>query len=336
MGQTQRNHIKKICSIKIGGTISKGSNLLLSIRRWFDTDAATDQTPQTELKQVDWFRIIPFVIMHAMCLGVIWVGWSWFAILTAVGLYLIRMFGITGFYHRYFSHNSFKTNRFWQFVFAVIGNTSVQRGPLWWAAHHRHHHRYADTDKDIHSPSQHGFIWSHMGWLTSPANFPTKMNYVKDWAKFPELRWINRFDIVIPILLAVFLFLGGSILQAYAPQLKTSGPQLLIWGFFISSVALFHGTVTINSFDHMIGTRRYDTPDTSRNNAILALITLGEGWHNNHHHYAITARQGFYWWEIDITYYLLKILSWLGIVWDLRQLPENVRDQNQVAASTPK
>ncbi len=336
MGQTQRNHIKKICSIKKGGTISKGSNLLLSIRRWFDTDAAADQTPQTEFKQVDWFRIIPFVIMHAMCIGVIWVGWSWFAILTAVGLYLIRMFGITGFYHRYFSHNSFKTNRFWQFMFAVIGNSSVQRGPLWWAAHHRHHHRYADTAKDIHSPSRHGFIWSHMGWLTSPANFPTKMNYVKDWAKFPELRWINRFDIVIPILLAVFLFLGGSILQAYAPQLKTSGPQLLIWGFFISSVALFHGTVTINSFDHMIGTRRYDTPDTSRNNAILALITLGEGWHNNHHHYAITARQGFYWWEIDITYYLLKILSWLGIVWDLRQLPENVRDQNQVAASTPK
>ena len=333
MGQTQRNHIKKICSIKKGGTISKGPNLLLSIRRWFDTDAAADQTPQTEFKQVDWFRIIPFVIMHAMCIGVIWVGWSWFAILTAVGLYLIRMFGITGFYHRYFSHNSFKTNRFWQFVFAVIGNTSVQRGPLWWAAHHRHHHRYADTDKDIHSPSQHGFIWSHMGWLTSPANFPTKMNYVKDWAKFPELRWINRFDIVIPILLAVFLFLGGSILQAYAPQLKTNGPQLLIWGFFISSVALFHGTVTINSFDHMIGTRRYDTPDTSRNNAILALITLGEGWHNNHHHYAITARQGFYWWEIDITYYLLKIFSWLGIVRDLRGLPQGLRDQNRVVAN---
>ena len=318
------------------GPIPNKSALLLSIRRWFDTDAPADKTPQTEFKQVDWFRIIPFVIMHAMCIGVIWVGWSWFAILTAAGLYFIRMFAITGFYHRYFSHNSFKTNRFWQFVFAIIGNSSVQRGPLWWAAHHRHHHRYADTDKDIHSPSQHGFIWSHMGWLTSPANFPTKMNYVKDWAKFPELRWINRFDIVIPVLLAVFLFLAGSILQAYAPQLKTSGPQLLIWGFFISSVVLFHGTVTINSFDHMIGTRRYDTPDTSRNNAVLALITLGEGWHNNHHHYAVTARQGFFWWEIDITYYLLKILSWLDIVWDLRQLPENVRDQNQVAASTSK
>jgi fatty-acid desaturase len=213
------------------------------------------------------------------------------------------MFAITGFYHRYFSHRAFNTNRFWQFIFAVIGNSSVQRGPLWWAAHHRHHHRYADTEKDIHSPSRHGFIWSHIGWLTSPANFPTKMQFVKDWAKYPELRWINRFDTVIPVLLAVILFLGGNLLQKYTPGLGTNGPQLLIWGFFISSVLLFHGTVTINSFDHMIGSRRYDTPDTSRNNAILALITLGEGWHNNHHHYAISARQGFYWWEIDITYY---------------------------------
>jgi stearoyl-CoA desaturase (delta-9 desaturase) len=160
------------------------------------------------------------------------------------------------------------------------------------------------------------------------------MQYVKDWAKYPELRWINRFDTVIPVLLAVSLFVGGNLLQDYAPGLGTSGPQLLIWGFFISSVVLFHGTVTINSFDHMIGSRRYDTPDTSRNNAILALITLGEGWHNNHHHCAICARQGFYWWEIDITYYLLKLLSWLGIVRDLRGLPEGLRQQNRVVAET--
>jgi stearoyl-CoA desaturase (delta-9 desaturase) len=161
------------------------------------------------------------------------------------------------------------------------------------------------------------------------------MQYVKDWAKYPELRWINRFDIVIPILLAVGLFGGGNLLQKYAPGLGTNGPQLLIWGFFISSVVLFHGTVTINSFDHMIGRRRYDTPDTSRNNAILALLTLGEGWHNNHHHYAISARQGFYWWEIDITYYLLKLLSWLGIVRDLRGLPDGLREQNRVVAEPP-
>ncbi|MGD9151928.1 MAG: acyl-CoA desaturase [Desulfobacterales bacterium] len=312
----------------------KKSSALLSFWRWFDTEASVEYVAEADAKQVDWLRIIPFLIMHLMCLGVIWVGWSWFAVLTAAVLYLIRMFAITGFYHRYFSHNAFKTNRFWQFMFAVLGNSSVQRGPLWWAAHHRHHHRYADTNKDIHSPSQHGFMWSHMGWLTSPANFPTKMQYVKDWAKFPELRWINRFDIVIPVLLAVALFFGGILLETYAPQLETKGPQLLIWGFFISTVVLFHGTVTINSLDHMFGSRRYNTPDTSRNNAILALITLGEGWHNNHHHYAITARQGFFWWEIDMTYYLLKVFSWLGIVWDLRGIPQGLRDQYKIVAET--
>jgi stearoyl-CoA desaturase (delta-9 desaturase) len=321
--------------MKEGKYTPRKSSFLLSFWRWFDTEASAEHVRYTDVKQVDWLRIIPFLIMHLMCLGVIWVGWSGFAVLTAAVLYFIRMFAITGFYHRYFSHNSFKTNRFWQFVFAALGNSSVQRGPLWWAAHHRHHHRYADTNKDIHSPSQHGFMWSHMGWLTSSANFPTKMQYVKDWAKFPELRWINRFDIVIPVLLAVALFFGGILLEIYAPQLETNGPQLLIWGFFISTVVLFHGTVTINSLDHMFGSRRYDTPDTSRNNALLALITLGEGWHNNHHHYAITARQGFYWWEMDITYYLLKIFSWLGIVWDLRGLPQGLRDQSRVVVGSP-
>ena len=316
-------------------TSNTTGHLLTSVLRWFDSDANIESITATDPKKVDWLRIAPLLFLHLMCLGVFWVGWSWTAVGVAALLYFIRMFAITGFYHRYFSHRAFKTNRFWQFMFAAIGNSSVQRGPLWWAAHHRHHHRYADTEKDIHSPSRHGFIWSHIGWLTSPANFPTKMQYVKDWAKYPELRWINRFDIVIPVLLATSLFLGGYLLQIYAPQLGTSGPQRLIWGFFISSVALFHGTVTINSFDHMIGSRRYDTPDTSRNNAVLALITLGEGWHNNHHHYAVTARQGFYWWEIDMTYYLLKVLSWLGIVWDLRGMPEGLRDQNRVLTDTP-
>ena len=320
--------------MKIVGQTKKKPPILLSFWRWFDAEASVDQAASIEVKKVDWLRIIPFVAMHLMCLTVIWVGWSWFSVLTAIGLYFIRMFAITGFYHRYFSHNSFKTNRFWQFIFAVIGNSSVQRGPLWWAAHHRHHHRYADTKKDIHSPSQHGFIWSHIGWLTSPANFPTKIQYVKDWAQYPELRWINRFDIVVPILLAVVLYAGGNLLAIHAPRLGTNGPQMLVWGFFISSVVLFHGTVTINSFDHMFGSRRYNTPDTSRNNAILALITLGEGWHNNHHHYAVSARQGFYWWEIDITFYLLKILSWLGIVRDLRGLPKNLRSQNRVLPDT--
>jgi stearoyl-CoA desaturase (delta-9 desaturase) len=151
------------------------------------------------------------------------------------------------------------------------------------------------------------------------------MENVKDLARFPELRFLDRFDMLVPFLLAVSLFLTGYALEIYAPQLGTNGPQLLVWGFFISTVVLFHGTCTINSLAHLIGRKRYQTTDESRNNFFLALITLGEGWHNNHHHFPATARQGFYWWEIDITYYILCALSWLGIVWDLKGLPEHVR-----------
>jgi stearoyl-CoA desaturase (delta-9 desaturase) len=300
------------------------SHLITSLVQWFDSDAATENMDAEGKGRVDWMRIVPFIFLHVTCLAVIWVGWSWVALVVAGALYVVRMFAITGFYHRYFSHRTFKSGRFWQFLFAVLGNASVQRGPLWWASHHRHHHRFADRREDVHSPSQHGFWWSHIGWLTSRENFPTNKRYVKDWLQYPELRWLNRFDTVVPILLAASLFGLGEMLAAFAPHLGTNGPQLLVWGFFISTVILFHATVTINSLDHMVGTRRYQTPDTSRNNALLAMITLGEGWHNNHHHYPIAARQGFFWWEIDVTYYILVMLSWFGIVKDLRPVPDDV------------
>jgi stearoyl-CoA desaturase (delta-9 desaturase) len=307
------------------------SRIFVALIRWFDTEAGADTLPETDQKEVDWLRIIPLIFLHLGCLGVFWVGWSRTAVIVSLTLYVIRMFAITGFYHRYFSHKTFKTNRTWQFVFGVMGNASVQRGPLWWAAHHRHHHRHTDTEQDVHSPSRHGFWWSHIGWMTSKANFPTKMKYVKDWAQYPELRWLNRFDTVVPIMLAISLYVFGELLERFAPQLGTNGWQLVVWGFFISTTVLLHATVTINSFDHMYGTRRYDTPDTSRNNALLSLITLGEGWHNNHHHYAVTARQGFYWWEIDVTYYLLVLMSWFGIIRDLRPVPEHIMNSGLVA-----
>jgi len=308
------------------GKNRRGSGFLLAVSRWIDSDFDTEGIGTQPAPGVDWFRILPFILLHVSCLLVFVVGWSWVAVGTAAGLYVIRMFAITGFYHRYFSHRAFKTNRFWQFLFAVAGNSSVQRGPLWWASHHRHHHRYADQDEDVHSPSKRGFWWSHIGWIVSRENFPTKRSYVKDWLKYPELVWINRFDTLIPLLLALSLYVFGEVLAAFYPALHTNGPQMVVWGFLISTVVLYHATFTINSVDHMIGTRRYDTPDTSRNNAFLALITLGEGWHNNHHHYPISARQGFFWWEYDVTYYLLRILSFLGIVRDLRPVPEDVRD----------
>jgi len=315
-------------------TSSPAGHLLTSFLRWFDSEANIESITATGQKEVDWLRIVPLLFLHLMCLGVFWVGWSWTAAGVAVLLYFVRMFAITGFYHRYFSHKSFKTPRFWQFMFGVIGNASVQRGPLWWAAHHRHHHRFTDQEQDVHSPSRHGFWWSHIGWLTSRANFPTNHKYVAEWAKYPELRWLNRFDTVIPILLASALYIFGALLERFAPHLETNGMQMLVWGFFISTTVLLHATVTINSLDHMFGSRRYDTRDTSRNNALLALITLGEGWHNNHHHYAVSARQGFFWWEIDITFYALVLLSLLGIVRDLRPVPEGVLNKNRIIADT--
>lgn len=250
---------------------------IVAIIRWFDAEAEIESIPTEDPKKVNWLRIVPLIFLHLMCLGVIWVGWSWTSVLVALLLYLISMFAITGFYHRYFSHKAFKANRFWQFIFGVLGSTSVQRGPLWWAAHHLHHHRFADQETDIHSPTRSGFWWSHIGGLTSQRNFPTNYKFVSDWAKFPELRWLNRFDTVVPILLALALFLLGTILERFAPRLETNGMQLVVWGFFISTVVLLHATMTINSFDHLYGRRRYNTLDTSRNNALLALITLGEG-----------------------------------------------------------
>jgi len=303
------------------------SGLLLSIARWFDSSAGGGDAGGDPWR-IDWFRCLPFLLLHVGCLGVIWVGWSWTAVWVAVGLYVLRMFAITGFYHRYFSHKTYKTSRPAQLVFAVLGNSSVQRGPLWWAAHHRHHHSNTDKEEDVHSPARHGFLWSHMGWLMTGASFPTRRERVPDWAKFPELVWLNRFDTLVPLLLAAALYGVGASLAAWAPGLGTSGPQMLVWGFFISTVVLFHATATINSLDHMFGRRRYNTPDTSRNNWFLAVLTLGEGWHNNHHHCATPVRQGFFWWELDVTYCLLVLLSWLGVVWDLRPVPKGVREKN--------
>ncbi len=289
---------------------------------WFDTSAAPADGGDPD--RIDWLRVVPFIALHVACLGVFWVGFSWFALWTAVALYAVRMFAITGFYHRYFAHKAFKTSRPVQFVFAVVGAASVQRGPLWWAAHHRHHHRHADTEHDVHSP-RHGFFRSHMGWFLTRRGFGTNFDGIKDIARFPELRLLDRFDILVPALLAVGLYALGSWLEAAHPGLGTSGPQLLVWGFFVSTIVLFHATVTINSLAHRWGTRRFATRDDSRNNAFLALITFGEGWHNNHHHFPGSARQGFAWYELDMTYLGLRAMALLGLVRDLKPVPPDMR-----------
>jgi stearoyl-CoA desaturase (Delta-9 desaturase) len=292
-------------------------------QRWFDSHAGLGAITQTDPQRVDWVRCAPFIALHVACLGVLLVGWSPFALIWALGLYLVRMFAITGFYHRYFSHRTFRTSRAAQFIFAVLGNSSAQRGPLWWAAHHRNHHKHSDTEDDVHSAEKHGFLWSHMGWIMSRPNFLTQLEHVPDLVKYPELRFLDRFDTLVPFLLIGGSCALGAVLSAFAPELGTGALQLGIWTV-ISTVILFHATCTINSLSHMFGSRRFETTDRSRNNPLLAILTLGEGWHNNHHYFARSARQGFYWWEYDITYYGLVVMSWLGIVWDLKPVPAQI------------
>lgn len=300
------------------------SDRLATIRRWFDTHADPVQAAGQDDARIDWLRALPFIGLHLACLGVFVVGVSPVAVAVAIGLYAIRMFALTAFYHRYFSHRSFRTSRAMQFVFALLGASCVQRGPLWWAAHHRHHHRHADTPDDPHSPRLRGLWWSHVAWFLTPGGFRTDLSRVHDLARFPELRWLDRFDTIVPLALALALFGLGALLERIAPDLGTNGPQMLVWGFFVSTVALFHATVTINSLSHRFGTRRFDTPDDSRNNVWLALLTFGEGWHNNHHFYPTSTSQGFFWWEIDLTYYGLRMMAWLGLVRDLKPVPARV------------
>ena len=298
----------------------------IAVTQWLDSDyqAGHPDDYKDTPDRVEWIRVLPFIILHLGCFGVIWTGFSWTALAVCFALYFFRMFAITGFYHRYFSHRTFQTSRFFQFVFGLAGASAVQRGPLWWAYHHRHHHQHSDDEEDAHSPKHKGFWWAHMGWITSKKNFPTDYERVKDFAKYKELVYLNRFDTAVPVFLAVGLFLTGMWLESAYPALNVTGGQLLVWGFFISTTLLFHGTCTINSLSHVFGNRRFETTDTSKNNFLLALITLGEGWHNNHHHYMHSTRQGFKWWEIDITFYMLTIMSWFGIVWDLRGVPSKV------------
>lgn len=279
-------------------------------------------------ESIDWWRVVPFVALHLALIALFWVGWSPFAVAFAMVMYVSRMFAITGFYHRYFAHKSFQTSRVGQFVFALIGATAVQRGPLWWAAHHRNHHVHADQPQDIHSPYHQGFLWSHLGWFLSHANFKTQLERVRELTRFRELCWLDRFDSIVPIVLALAIFGLGELLRVYAPNLHTNGWQLLVWGFVVSTIALYHATFCINSLAHVWGRRRYATRDNSRNNWLLALFTLGEGWHNNHHHYPGSVKQGFYWWEVDFTYYGLKVLAALGLIWNLKQVPLEVRNQH--------
>ncbi|HEU5016729.1 MAG TPA: acyl-CoA desaturase [Pseudolabrys sp.] len=259
---------------------------------------------------------IPFVLVHLACFAAIWTGVTWQAVVLGVGLYWIRIFAIGAGYHRYFSHRAYSTSRAFQFVLAVLAQSTTQKSVLWWAAKHRHHHLHSDTEKDIHSPRHRGFVYSHLGWIFARRHDEFDPVKVEDLTRYPELRWLHRYEKIPALVLAVICWL-------------VAGWPGLVVGFFWSTVAVYHATFCINSLAHVHGRKRYVTGDDSRNNWVLAFFTMGEGWHNNHHACQSSVRQGFRWWEYDATFYILTALSWVGLVWDLKKPSEAILRNEQ-------
>ena len=277
-----------------------------------DPIAAQPTAPIVEPTDIMYPSAIPFVLVHLACVAALWTGVTYDALVLCFLLYWLRIFAIGAGYHRYFSHRAYRTSRAFQFALAVLSQSTAQKSVLWWASKHRHHHLHSDTETDVHSPRHKGFVYSHLGWIFSRKNDVADLVKVADFARYPELMWLHKHELVPPAVLALL-----SVLIA--------GWSGLVVGFFWSTVLVYHATFCINSLAHVRGRRRYVTGDDSRNNWLLALFTMGEGWHNNHHAYQSSVRQGFRWWEIDATFYLLKALSWTGLVWDLKTPPAAVR-----------
>jgi stearoyl-CoA desaturase (delta-9 desaturase) len=284
-----------------------------------DTEAAASTARWTKRPEdrLNFRTSLTFFALHLLPFLAFFTGVTRTALILAFVTFTTRMFCITAGYHRYFSHKSYRLNRVSQFVLAFGGTMASQKGPLWWAAHHRNHHRFSDTERDVHSPKR-GFWWSHVGWILCDAYNEADLTQIRDFAKYPELRFINKHDWIGPWTLGVICFVIG-------------GWSGLLIGFFASTVLLWHVTFTVNSVAHVFGRRAYETTDTSRNTLLIALATGGEGWHNNHHRYPWAARQGFRWWQIDTTYYILRGLSFVGIVRDLKPVPASVIEEARVA-----
>jgi stearoyl-CoA desaturase (Delta-9 desaturase) len=280
------------------------------------TGASADIDLDHQYDDIMYPQVFPFLLVHAGCIAAIWSGVSWQAIVICAVLYGVRMFAIGAGYHRYFSHRAYSTSRAFQFILAFVAQSSAQKSVLWWAAKHRHHHLHSDTEQDVHSPWHKGFLYSHVIWIFYRQHDATDLVKVADFASYPELMWLHKFEVLPAVVVAGVCFI-------------IAGWPGLVVGFLWSTVLLYHATFCINSLAHVHGRKRYVTGDDSRNNWLLALFTMGEGWHNNHHAYQSSARQGFRWWEIDVTYYILVALSWLGIVWDLKRPPKQVLRNEQ-------
>lgn len=292
--------------------------------------------PNTGIQKAENLRIIKFRVwlVHVASLGIFFVPFDYSLLLYTAVTFFVRTFGWEAGSHRYFSHRSYKTSRAFQLFLAVLAASGGQRGPIWWATYHRAHHRDSDTQTDPHSPTHRGFWYAHMGWFLDPKNIDTDLDAAKDLSRFPELVWVNKYHYIFPYILMVLIFCLGAFANILGPKLHgaVGGLSAVIWCFFLSTMLSLQATFVINTITHgfsprLFSYRRFNLDDTTTNNWLLAIPTMGASWHNNHHRFMGAAKAGFYWWELDLTYYILKILSWLRIVWDLQPVPKKVLDQ---------
>ena len=297
---------------------------LTSLIAWFDNKQARAFIDNDE--RLNFLRCVPFIGLHVLLFAGYWIGVNGTCLIFCLSSYFIRMFAITAFFHRYFSHNTFKTSKIVEILFGLLGTASAQRGPIWWAAHHRRHHQTSDTYQDTHSPHTQGFLKSHMLWFMSNKNYHTQSECVSDLLRKQHLLWIDRFDGIIPFIYMLMVGCLGAFIGRYT-SLPIGFFSAIYWGFIVSTVLVLHATFAINSFGHYFGKKVYATGDESRNNWLLAIITLGEGWHNNHHHWPISAKQGFSKYQIDISYYLLVLMRKLGIVSQIKNIPNHKIDE---------
>lgn len=253
-----------------------------------------------------WRNIVYFSALHLLPLGALITGAGAAELVAAGALYWIRIWFVTAGYHCYFSHRAFETSRAFQLVLAIGAQASGQGSVLRWATAHRYHHANSDRASDLHSPHGRGLWHAHMGWLLRTRYLAPSTPRPGPLTRFPELRWLDRHPNVPPAALALLALLAFGL-----PGL------FVVYG--LGTVLVYHATFTVNSLAHRFGARPYETPDRSRNNWFVALIMLGGGWHNNHHRFPRSARQGLAWWELDVTYYVLLGLARLGIVRALRE-----------------
>jgi stearoyl-CoA desaturase (delta-9 desaturase) len=248
------------------------------------------------------------VIFHIFAIAAFW-SFSWTNLAVALALHWIAVgFGISLGYHRLHTHRGFKTSKAFEYFLAICGTLTLEGGPMFWVATHRQHHQLSDQEGDPHSPRDGGF-WAHMGWIlfgdTHHNNTELMGKYAPDLGREPFYRWLNTYHYLPLTTLGLILLAVG-------------GWSMVLWGIFLRVIVGLHATWLVNSATHMWGSRRFETRDDSRNSWWVALLTFGEGWHNNHHAHPVSARHGLAWYEFDISWITLRILNAFGIVRDLK------------------